>query len=270
MTKSQLVPTPIVNKNGVATTVHKRADATGDSLTLLPAPVIAANSEEESLARVQARVAAAIISVQDKEDLNHGIHDFDVLERRLYQWEPAVTRAYDKVLSEHVNVGYEELLVSSLNNDNDSKTAEYILLLAQQDEMQDSNWSRLDGGTYLYGHAKEIYNGLRTLDGKYNFDIPESPYETNDQHSIDIIKALTIVTNEEYYSGTQKGLLDVTTPNGEGLIMLYSDDLIKLIARRPEDARRIAEIFASRSSPDVELLERILDTESTALSDGII
>jgi hypothetical protein len=77
------------------------------------------------------------------------------------------------------------------------------------------------------------------------------------------------VTYAVYYSNTQKGLVSITTNDGEALT-LNNNELIDLIIRRPEDANRISSIVVDRDNPDAALIEEMLDTEVPALRDGLI
>jgi hypothetical protein len=268
MTKNQLVPTTIVNKNGVTTTVHKRAEASGSTSAMIPSPA-ALPLNDVDLSKAEACVGAALITVQGYEDFDHDIGDFRVLERRLALWEPSVTRAYAKVINDHPNHGYEELAASVLHNDHDPDEASYLLIAAQEDNQPDTDWSRFEGGTYAYAQAKSTYRGIASLSEEYGFDLPELPFEAEDQKPVEIFKALALVTYAVYYSNTQKGLVSITTNEGEALT-LNNNELIDLIIRRPEDANRISSIVVDRDNPDAALIEEMLDTEVPALRDGLI
>jgi hypothetical protein len=268
MTKNPLVPTTIVNKNGVTTTVHKRAEANGNASAMIPSPA-ALPLKDDELSKAEACVGAALITVQGYEDFHHDIGDFRVLERRLARWEPSVIRAYATMLDNHPNHGYDELVASVLYNDHDPDEASYLLITAQEDKRPDSDWSGFEGGTFTYGIAKSIYWGIASLSEEYGFDLPELPFEAEDQKPVEIFQALAIVTYAVYHSNTQKGLVSVTTEDGEGM-MLNNNELIDLIIKRPEDAQRISSIVVDRENPDAALIEEMLDTEVPALRDGII
>lgn len=269
MTKNPLLPTTIVNKNGVTTTVHKRVDTSGKTTPVtIPSPA-AKLPIAEGLADAEATVGAALITVQSYEDFDHDIGDFRVLERLLARWEPSVTRAYAKVIDENPNHGYDELVASVLHNNHNPSEASYLLIAAQEDTKPDTDWSRFEGGTFAYALAKETYLGITSLSEEYGFELPELPFEAEDQKLVEIFKALAVVTYAVYHSDTQKGLVSITMNEGEA-VTLNNNELIELIISRPEDAHRISRIVVDRDNPDATLIEEMLDAEVPALRDGMI
>ena len=265
MPKTPLVPTPIVNKNGVRTTVHKRAHEPNKQLLNLPAPVVPFATAKEALVRVK----NAIDAVYSTEDFRgYGISEADVLKHRLQKYTPAVIMAYDKAIKEHRRQGYEHLLISALHQRVPADKSGYLLFIAQHDKDQDTVWAYRTNGTYNHQYAEERYNGIKSLEGQFEFDIPYSVYETDDMRSLQIISALITATTKMYEADDTKGISHISSP-GEGYT-LNNDGLIELIVQRPEDAERIADIAIARDNPEASIIEEVLDAEQPALSDGLL
>jgi hypothetical protein len=265
MSKHPLVATPIVNKNGVATTVHKRVNTgQGASSAPFPVPALVTKPDTGSSARVLDRLK----EVCEKERLGqYGINNTKSLEYRLGKYSPEVIDAYDQVITARPGEGFEELLISSLHRNDDSDKAGFLLFIAQHDDEQDTEWDTSEQVTYSYEKASDRYYGIQSLDGQFDFDVTGDIYAPDDDRSAKIISALITVTNE-VYNNNEWGVAYVTEPDSG--YTLNNDSLIELIARRPEDANRIAEIVTQRSNPEASAIEMVLDAEVQPLRDGVI
>lgn len=265
MTNNPLVPTPIVNKNGVATTVYKRAD-TGQEFRAVPLPAPAVSTQDHDAASI--RVLSAITKTfESKRVTQYGVSNIESLEYRFAMYTPEVIDAYDKAITSNPGGGFEDLLVSALHKRVKPAKAGFLLFIAQHDQQQDTDWSPDDQVSCNHERAEDRYNGIMSLDGQFDFEVPDDIYTTDDHRAVAIVSALITVT-DKVYDENEWGVAYVSEP-GSGYT-LNNDSLIELIVRRPEDAERIAEIVVSRENPDAGIIEEILDAEVPPLSEGMI
>lgn len=265
MSNNPLVPTQIVNKNGVLTTVHKKVDL-GSGVRAMQLPVPALKLKADPEARV--RIANALSRADGRHNYaQYGVSNMESLEYRLDKYTPEVIAAYDKAITEHPGEGFEGLLVSALHKRVSPQKAGFLLFIAQHDDEQESDWDPDEQYSYSYEHALEIYNGIKSLKGEFDFDTDDDVYGSDDEHSVNVISALIAVTNK-VHNADDGGIVYVALPDYG--YTLNNDSLIQLIVRRPEDADRIAEIVIARKNPEAAVIEEVLDSEVPALSDGLI
>lgn len=267
MTHNPLVPTRIVNKNGVATTVHKKSDpGTGATAKALPLPILAPQTREE--AETVARVMKAIDSVDSAGRYKEQeAFTYEFIEERLEAYSPDVIAAYDKAIRNHPGEGFEDLLVSAINQHDSSDKAGFLLFIAKHCGTQDTTWDLDDDRSYNYEFALDLYGGIKSLSRRFRFDARNSTYKDAEDQSTKVISGLLKVTTRLFHDSPED--LDYVPPPGDGY-ELKDDSIVDLIMRRPEDAERIADILVARESRDVAFIEEMLATETPALIHGTL
>jgi hypothetical protein len=281
MTPGNLMPTPIVDKNGVASIRHKRQETAGGSLSAaLPVPSL--QSASAAANPVRDRLLDSLSSVCDDPEFRDDFPDFDVLAERLERYPEATVKAFDELIVAKGSEGdhYERLLASCLQNDLDGDTASYIGRIVDMYEVQ-GEWSDAYSADYSYVDALRTYRGLQSVKDECGFSFSDNLYDS--ERNREVFDALVTVSNGihnevisndritsdviEWVSGKNAGGIPVDYNQGWYLRSRY---ILSRVAEHPEDAQRILNLFYDRGEVSDGVLEQVLDSEAPAMSDGYL
>lgn len=266
---SNLIPEKRMDKHGVMVTKHVRAgEAQSGKPLVLPSPAAPAplTDNSDAVAKVLGHFANIFASPSPET-----VGWEEILEEGLPSYSREVLNAYDKAISTHDKHNFEELLISSIQNEDTSDQAGYVLFVAQQDQFFDEGWKEGSLGTYAYHRFSKIANGLHSLGDGFSFAIPESIYDADD-HKAAILSALVKVTSTVHGLHGEWGLsflYDDETGDEAGF-SLADNHLIELIAEYPERAEQIGDIIYERETTDGEAIRVVLESGHAAVSDGAL
>jgi hypothetical protein len=275
-----LIPTVIVNKNGVTTTVHKKPLDPSTTGTGLPAAHLSPTT-----GLTEAQRSNMISQMHSRlETIEH--HKDAIRDLLLTYPDNAVTAMHDYIMTDAPDnreqrhrTAFLRILSDPRHHDTGSTIHEYLTFRAA-----------------LQPTASNINDGLaliRALHGYQQLPVMDS-YGDADQETQEQITALLTVTQPLYkrYREHQSYILSVATTSGThswdqppvmpdplevGLplevkddIRLIGDDLINLIIERPENADAISRTIIKDGISDGALLREKLDSKTPALRDGIL
>jgi len=288
-----LVPTVVVNKNGVTTTVHKKplsASVTGTPLpapavTALPAKSLTEAQRSEKISRMQRRLWV----IHGRRDLSTGRDHSDVIRDQLLTYS-------DNALS-----ALHEFLMSSVDDDKRAvrhRTA-FLRMLSDPKHPETGNTVHeyLTFNTVIQQTAhNNVMDGLaliRSLHDYKQLPVMDS-YGDADQETQKQVTALLTVTQDllDKYKDHQRKILasivggknrwnhhpdDLPTPMQLGIpidtknnISLVGDNLISLIVEQPENAEAISRIIVKEGINDSALIREIFESNTPSLRDGLI
>ena len=275
--KNNLVPTRIVNKNGVHTTVHKRVTDSKWDATKLPAPHL--NVPASSRATLSPEERASMV---------------DDLATRFYQSVYPTDIFPDFVDENHPMMGpfreqlakYSDDLIEKLHTAAEltGNRISGTFLLAR--EMKSEQYLL----TYIALHGED-YERIFDVGRGYSFNLPDAVAsmptypQLHFENTDDYYRKATALTgvvatiqhkvpHESHWNDHDLGRFIIYTPapkwGREQLARLASDDLIDLILETPEQWERIADIIVSRNTDDAKLIRSIITHESSAVSEGTL
>lgn len=265
-----LIPTPVVNKNGVATTVYKKPEVIGVVGRSIPAPT---PSAESSLVRLSRMV------------INHLMPS---RVRRLPADLKGFEKDRDKALSTLARFP-EELqddILFLMNNDDEDETHRITLVYSLTQGAPESFFNEY----VAYNQFLTRDNYCRLLNGLRQY--PQLPkvddYSAVPERTREQITALLNVTEEvldesrfriklnSRVRGYDHGL-PVFVAAGEAQInyngeaaVLTEKDLVQLILDHPEKSDQIKRIIIDRNTGDAELIRDIITTSAPAISEGTL
>lgn len=273
--KSNLVATPIVNKNGVRTTVHKRDTGTSPQEAVLPAPGLNASTGIGNLSvaertKMVEELCGLFESTHKKyKPFSIGINPDDILAFR-----NRLAAYRDEVIS--------RLHANSQPQTGDNKAFLYVNKGASEEDLM--NYLVLSEGNLAHERLFELGKG-------YCFNLPDAvrslhtypqlSYECTEEHFQKVIALTGVVTaiqseqpNERHWESHENGRLITYTPapryGKEQLARITSDDLIDLVLEQPEHWEQIADIVAARGTDDVDLIRSILNSDTSSISEGAL
>lgn len=272
--KTNLVPTRIVNKNGISTTVYKsEATATSRAVSLpAPDPISSPGGKLSATERSQMidELCMLLESTHKKyKPLSSGINPDNLLAFR-----NRLAAYRDEVISKlHTNAQHQT---------GDNKAFLYVNNGASEEDLM--NHLVLSEGDLAHERLFELGKG-------YCFNLPDAVrslhtypqlnYECTEAHFQKVIALTGVVTaiqseqpNERHWESHENGRLLTYTPapryGKEQLARITSDDLIDFILEQPECWEQIADIVASRGTDDTSIIRSIMDSETTAIAEGML
>jgi hypothetical protein len=273
--KNNLVPTQIVNKNGVRTTVHKRDTGASSPAAALPAPDLSVSARIGKLSAVERatmvdELCALFESTHKKyKPFSIGINPDDILAFR-----NRLAAYRDEVIS--------RLHANSQPQTGDNKAFLYVNKGASEEDLM--NYLVLSEGNLSHerlfelgkGYCFNLRDAVRSLHA-----YPQLTYECTEDYFQKVIALTGVVTaiqseqpNERHWESHENGRLITYTPapryGKEQLARLTSDDLIDLILEQPERWEQIADIVAARGTDDTILIRSVLDSETQSIRDGLL
>jgi len=273
--ETNLVPTRVVNKNGISTTVY-RSKATATSKTAsLPAPELSTSlgigslSVEERATMVDELCAMFESAHLKYKPLSIGINPDDLLAFR-----NSLAAYRDEVIGKlHANAQHQT---------GDNKAFLHVNKGASEEDLMNH---------LVLSEGDLAHERLFKLGAGYNFNLPDAvrslhtypqlSYECTEDHFQKVIALTGVVTaiqfglpDERHWESHDNGRLITYTPSprygNEQLARIASDNLIDLILERADRWEQIADIVVARATDDTTIIRSVMDHETTAISDGML
>jgi hypothetical protein len=275
MKNSNLIATPIVNKNGVRTTVHKRDPTTTTKATELPAPDL---SRAPGTGKLTAMERTAM--VDDLASL-FSLSSFppEIYGNSIDSYHPLVMPFREKLEN------YSDELIGKLHKSSQSTDRSNGTFLLVDDDKSEEYLL-----TYLALHGNDYERVFETGRG-WSFNLPDAvnslatyrqlPYEHTDEYYQKATALTGVVAaiqhkipKESHWEDHSEARYLTYTPNPEdeeeSLARITSDDIIELILERPERWTQIADIITERDTTDASLIRSIIDSDTSAISEGTL
>lgn len=276
MSNRNLVPTPIVNKNGVRTTVHKKVTLAPSAAVTLPSPAIATGS--------------AVLSPEGRTEAITMINDKVKESQSLNEWNPKKWSYGDlgttlRSCSDAVIIAIRDLLlVDPRGFLQREERDDFLFALAQKNE-------KVSGTTiHEYITYAEHLRGtpmstkVDLIKGLHSYhQLPAmQDYSDADQETAVSVITLLSVTKSLYSLDLMKNLfassiqktsagnhIPVTSDDGD-IVRLTDNNLVTLLIERPEAASEIKAIITGKGIIDGNLIREMLDSETPSIRDGLI
>jgi hypothetical protein len=270
--KNSLVATPIVNKNGVRTTVYKRGEKVTVNKASLPAPTSIAPHTTELTSAERAVILNDITTRYSKKR-------YPLIGLTLDHKNPLVM-PFRETLEKYSNDLIAKLH-ANVQSTEGGKGAFFLIDKASSEERLTNYLALFESGQNHErifetgrGYSFNLLDALNSLS-----TYPQLQYENTENYYQQITALTGVVTaiqseipTERHWDDHSNGRLISYTPNPEygrqQLARLTSDDLIDLILEQPERWEQIADIVVARSSDDVRLVRSILNSDASAIAEG--
>lgn len=246
-----LIPTPVTDKNGKQTTVHKKPAIQTTSNTSIPHPTLndVKHSDRQHL---EHETAEALVNQNFQ-----GVTTEESRRKKSYQQILAALPQYsDDILNRII----QATSTRSGYNINDMLCSSYA------DREYISDWTIIDSST----RDKDIDVDTLTISlEKYNNLPPQEENHYPSQRK-EIITAITRVTNHLETNG--QGITTEYSSKGEHVKFIEDDALRDLITTH-ENPSAIADIIISRNLSDPDQITTLLatmDNTATAINDGAL
>lgn len=273
--KNNLVPTQIVNKNGVRTTVHKRDSTTMTKAAELPVPGSALRSGAGKLTSVERTVMVDKLTTL----FSRSSYPPEIFGNSIDSYHPSVMPFREKLEN------YSDELIGKLHKSaHSTDRSNGTFLLVDEDKSEEYLL------TYLALHGNDYERIFDTGRG-YSFNLPDAvnslaayrqlPYEHTDEYYQKATALTGVVTaiqykipRESHWEDHSEARYVTYTPNPENeeesLARIASDDIIELILERPERWTQIADIITERATTDTSLIRSIINSDTSSISEGTL
>lgn len=279
--KQPLIPTRVVNKNGVPTTVYKTPQGK-TAIVLIPAPEVPDSSIHQSDAqKVMERIHKIMSHWYDSTIIPDSVNR-DGLGIKLFALPDETKRLLAESASFHENnptFGY--VLISMLQMDRSPKEIDDILycfdntkdveMMLINDEWTDHGFD-VDYGILGTLDWTRQYNGR--LEG-FEFRSADNslPLRDHDEKTRAQVMALLDATN--YFAETEDfisvyTLMDTKDETGQTTLQIRDTAFAQLLVDMPERYSEIMETMRDRNTLDAELIRSILTNEAPAVNEGIL
>lgn len=287
-----LVPTVVVNKNGVTTTVHKKPVSPFITSNTLPAPAVTAlptrTLTDKQRSDMISKLHRRLWVIHGGRDVGTGKYYADIIRDQLLTYsDNALATMHEYLLSDVENNVKEErhrsaflkVLCDPRYKDTGHTVHEYLTF---KPVLQKNTSSIIDGLSLI--RVLHDYSQLPVMDS----------YGDADQDTQEKIAALLTVTQDLYikYKEHQFSILSAATISGnhswdeppaipaplelgipiytEMNISLIGDDLINLIMEQPKNAEAISKVIVQDGINDPALIREIFDSNTPSLRDGLL
>lgn len=247
---SELVPTPVVDKNGRLTTVHKHGTVAGRRAASFPAPHVPAvplPSREDIISGIMDQI----------REMDFIFSEYEAKEIRSYLEErtPEFLSKAGAVFRSPKSAVIAGKLIRGLETP--TLINEAVLYMPQME----------------YRGFWETVHLIKTLHGYYPGLPKADDYSEVDQSVQDRCLALLKVTCAARHMGQTDKALKATTVgrnNRDRAYVLRDERLISLLLEQPQRADEIVRIIAERGTAEFGVIHAVLNAESVALSDGTL
>lgn len=282
--KNPLVPTQIINKNGVSTTVHKRAASSRDMSSSLPAPV-SQTPQSEALS------TGARMSMVDY--LTGRFLRLHNMEQRYYHTGTAppveVTdlhgeeaRAFRKQLATYSAELVEKMFTAARDIDHpasgafsyvrEGKSEGYLRTYFVFNEPQHDKVFKFDPRSRLRISIPDAIDSLSAYPHLQYEDAPA--YYQKAVAICGVVAAIQSDVPNEKHGNVQEARFITYTPRPEEqdtyLARITNDDLVDLILEHPDKWEDIAEVITTRQTDDAEFIRTIIFTGAYAMREGML
>lgn len=261
MTVNRTVPTPIINKNGVSTTVHKRVDnPSGAASVKLPSPSASpsksATSGHGGVTMDQLRGTPGSIAHLLLNEMGRNRYKLsdNLAAKTLLTLHPDTIGKLEGNIRTVVNV-FTRAMDASLKARNFGLLNNMAVLFDQCDEMNYNSFNRFVTGLERSGNLKSA---------------TFKDYSESTEEELEPVRAVLRAALElpHPYSGVVIGY----NMDASGI---KSDRLVDLIESRPDDVDYIVQLLKERKLPvdsdeDIAAITGLLDSSQPALRDGLL
>ena len=248
--KNNLIPTPIVDKNGRLTTVHKRQEVAGKENITLPSPVV---TEPK----------------RSKQDMISGIIE-EMREMDLC-WDGDETESATSTLG-----GYSTssllMVEDALQKDAESASLAGLLVNAGESQVLVSE-ALLYMPQMVYKVFWDAVRQVKTLHGFYPTLPPCDDYSKADEYVQQQCAALLKVTSAVdtmARDGNQTMKMTAVGNKSDRVAILSDSRLIEYVIDHPQSADQIVDLIEDRGVSDYRVIHAVLHSESLALSNGML
>lgn len=273
---SPLIPEVRVNKNGVPVTKHVKPPNGGSGTASMPAPQAKTASYGYDLRK---RIESHVYEAHEID-----LHGYSRLRSltEIMPWRNMLSdttlEAYMDTINSRPEDGYADLLLGIFDGWIRDSEACYYLEIAKLDPTQslagcseDDKWGR---GDKAFRRAGSIYRGLEYYGG-FQYERP-SDILNQSGPMVKATQGLIRVTHRLCNEGEGIGIDSSFEENSESpygqehIVRLEPPSLAALVADRPDDADRIADIVLSRDTDDPSIILSVLDAGVPQLSNGVL
>ena len=276
MASSHLTPTRIINKNGVATTVHKKPQSNNSSIAI-PAPDLnmAQPVTDHLMDRIDLALNHWLQSVPEMVDRTRVKKNLEALPEDIKRLLVDAAERHPK------DNRFDNIVISMLHMNRSPRDMDDILYCYENTkdiEMMLINdfWTDL-GFDAEYGIVASVdwcrqYNErLNNYEFRTTNDsIPLREYDENTRAQvvalIDFTSRLAETGNLSYVSA----LHTTTDEKGSLTLQITDTSLAQLIVDMPERYEEIMATIEERRTLDADLLRTILTNDAVSLNDGVI
>lgn len=258
-----LIPTRILDRNGKATTVHKKVDLNGTAKQFSAPPPLAAptNKVDIELFQIVSDMNRMMYPADETPDF---IHNAETIISKTVTALNAYPEKLRKTILDYIKTETHEKTRGVLYWVQEGWTeATLNEWFSCEEVLQDTQPDQLLRGVHLYPQLPQIED-----------------YTTADERTQEQVTALLAVTarlEKEKFARERANRDDPTlndfpleTVGYHQAVKLNNDGLIKLILDRPEQADQIAGIILERGTADAELIQEALVTDSPSLHHGVL
>lgn len=248
-----LVPTRIVNKNGVATTVHKRAAQSGSgALSAIPAPA----------------VSRAKMTMPEKvEALVKRIADINVLkEEDLSYVDARMTLFGDKILDS----------LDAAFKSGEEATKQLAFLLVNDEDVDILSMSAHfmpDMESNFLADMPSLLRGLefyRELPFSFNYTYANHELQRQVLALLRVAATLEKHHGKSFFEDPEGFPTAVKTMEGNLCKFMKDDNMVRLVMRRSDDVDAMIGIIKERGTVDPQIMEALLDGADPAFASGAL
>lgn len=275
MKNSNLVATPIVNKNGVRTTVYKR-DATPPTVAAtLPSPAITANSSP--------------LSLEGRSEIITMINEHVKESQSTYEWNPKKWSYGDlgttlHSCSDDAIIAIRDLLLTAPKGFLSREEREdFLFALARKDEKVSGTTIHeyLTYSDHLKGVPMNTKMGLlrglhsyAQLPAMKNYSYADQGTKasivvllsaTKSLYSHNLLKNIFGGSNKQAVTGNQSPVID-----DDGGMRLTDSSLVALLIERPEASSEIEAVITEKGIIDGNLIREMIDSDTPSIRDGLL
>lgn len=246
--KQNLIPTPITDKNGKLTTVHKKPQTLHSAESKIPAPTPPMNDLSELRCAVETRV-------QELYDKNHdSTFDYSAyLKKEVQSYPERTLKNIDlatrndgplaQCVAEDIVHGEEQTLISA--------TIHYYLRSGSTDYRR----TALDVRTLINYAPFRNYRDIGDVD------------EHTQKQCLAMMKFTQLT---DTMPAAESPFLDYVPYDDSDMRFIKDGSLIELIANRPDDVERIAEIVLQHGTSNAAAINGILEGALPPVAEGYL
>lgn len=245
---NNLVPSPIVDKNGRYTTVYRRMDEPASTAVGIPAPIVSGVSEREIEARVK----------RIMDEVSEIVSFFDEVA---YEEAESTVRAYSPELLVRIEDAFQEL---------ETSTIAALLIQDGEDEAMVSEFIEYVPDLNGIDNFFEAKRAVMSLRGDFYPGLPESAdYGSAESHVKEQCHALMKVTSAlKTEEAGELRLVTLSAEPNERAWIIADQRLISLVLERPQDVDLIVKTIKEKHTGDFGVMHAVLHAESLPLADG--
>lgn len=277
-----LVPTRIVNKNGVPTTVHKKpkASAAAAAASHLPAPDLSdAKAPTSGTAKMMRRIEKLIGHW-------YGYVPPALKSNQIEQKLEALPDRIKELLAESAakneeDTSFDQVVASMLHMSRSYRDMDDVLFCYDntgdyENMVINKEWSEFgfDVEYGIIGHLEwaRAYNDR--LSG-YEFRVSDNPLPLREYDKKTQAQVIALVDATNYFGesgnfSVTEALEMVTDASGDRMLQIRDTNLAQLLVDKPERYEDIMRLIDERFTLDADLIRSIIDNAAQPMNNGIL